>query len=632
MESKTGSSSLDTVLILLVDDEEHQRELTELSLVGVDPTLVITSTQTPSQALRLLSERPFDCLVSDYQMPGMNGVELCAEVRKTSTVPFIIYTGRGSEEVASQAFAAGVDDYVRKEKDLAHYQVLARRIRQAAERHRTSELYRVSIEANREGISIIQGTEVVYANRAMAEMLGLRSPTELIGGSITRWLVEDDREPVVRRTLSRQGGRREPGVFHYSVRRADGEVRVLHASASIISYKGRPASIVFNHDDTEQMSIEDELRASNEELARYSSSLEKMVNERTLGIKAASERLAAFINSASEGFSIYDSKLRIVDVNEAWLKRLRRGMTKSDVIGKHIRDIYPGVEETPRYEEYLKVMKTGTPYNYEGYLAGDVVKRRYYFASVFKVGDGIGIVSRDATAHMELEREADETRRRLEKQLIRADRMDAVGKLTAMLAHDLRNPLNFIRQASDMALQEPERAERLLQLIGENAERSLRMIEDLRSGTKEISLQRASTNLTQLIAKTAEEIKMPDGVEVEIATGEGVGNIDVDAGLMRRVLDNLVTNAVEAMPEGGRFAIRTSVGNGNVCIDVVDTGVGIPPEAAPRIFDTFYSTKPKGLGLGLSFCRRAVEAHGGTLTFTSKKGAGTTFTVKLPTR
>lgn|GEM_PF-6425822 len=85
MRNQTGKSGGDVVLVLLVDDEEHQRELTELSLVGVDPTLVITSTQTPSQALKLLSERPFDCLVSDYQMPGMNGVELCAEVRKTST-------------------------------------------------------------------------------------------------------------------------------------------------------------------------------------------------------------------------------------------------------------------------------------------------------------------------------------------------------------------------------------------------------------------------------------------------------------------------------------------------------------------------------------------------------------------
>ncbi len=327
MRNQTGKSGGDVVLVLLVDDEEHQRELTKLSLVGADPTLVITAAQTPSQALSLLLEQPFDCLVSDYQMPGMNGVELCAEVRKTSTVPFIIYTGRGSEEVASQAFAAGADDYVRKEKDLTHYQVLARRIRQAAERHRTSELYRVSIEANREGVSIIQGTEVVYANQAMADMLGEGGASDLIGRSITRWLVEEDKESVVRRALSRQGGRNEPGVFLYSVKRADGKVRILHASASIISYKGRPASIVFNHDDTEQMGIEDELRASNEELAMYSSSLEKMVNERTLGIKAASERLAAFINSASEGFSIYDSKLRIVDVNEAWLKRLRRGMT-----------------------------------------------------------------------------------------------------------------------------------------------------------------------------------------------------------------------------------------------------------------------------------------------------------------
>ncbi len=132
MRNQTGKSGGDVVLVLLVDDEEHQRELTKLSLVGADPTLVITAAQTPSQALSLLLEQPFDCLVSDYQMPGMNGVELCAEVRKTSTVPFIIYTGRGSEEVASQAFAAGADDYVRKEKDLAHYQVLARSVQARA--------------------------------------------------------------------------------------------------------------------------------------------------------------------------------------------------------------------------------------------------------------------------------------------------------------------------------------------------------------------------------------------------------------------------------------------------------------------------------------------------------------------
>jgi PAS domain S-box-containing protein len=314
---------------------------------------------------------------------------------------------------------------------------------------------------------------------------------------------------------------------------------------------------------------------------------------------------------------------KITDVNEATVQAT--GVPRGNLIGSDFSDYFTDPERART--GYKQVFSEGFVKDYPLTIrhASGKLTEVLYNATVYTnlVGEVTGVfaAARDVTE-----------KNRLEKQLIRADRMDAVGKLTAMLAHDLRNPLNFIRQASDMALQEPERAKRLLQLIGENAERSLRMIEDLRSGTKEISIQRASTNLTQLIAKTAEEIKMPDGVEMEIATGEGVENVEVDAGLMRRVLDNLVTNAVEAMPEGGRLAIRTSVENGNVCIDVEDTGVGIPPEATPRIFDTFYSTKPKGLGLGLPFCRRAVEAHGGTLTFTSKKGAGTTFTVTLPKR
>ena len=119
-----------------MDDEEPQMELAKLSLEDADPSITIVTTPIPSDALRLLRDQTFNCVVSDYQMPGMNGIQFCAEVRKTSRIPFIIYTGRGSEEVASAAFAAGVDDYVRKEKDLAHYQILARRIRQATRAHK----------------------------------------------------------------------------------------------------------------------------------------------------------------------------------------------------------------------------------------------------------------------------------------------------------------------------------------------------------------------------------------------------------------------------------------------------------------------------------------------------------------
>jgi signal transduction histidine kinase len=99
---------------------------------------------------------------------------------------------------------------------------------------------------------------------------------------------------------------------------------------------------------------------------------------------------------------------------------------------------------------------------------------------------------------------------------------------------------------------------------------------------------------------------------------------------MRRVLDNLVKNAVEAMPDGGKLFIAVRRDADNLVIDVGDTGAGIPEESKERIFSPLYTSKPGGMGLGLTYSKRAVEAHGGSIEFKSDVGLGTTFTIKLP--
>ncbi|MFQ6054132.1 MAG: PAS domain S-box protein, partial [Candidatus Bathyarchaeia archaeon] len=108
----------------------------------LDPGLKVVSTQSPIEALQRFGEERFDCAIVNYLMPRMDGIELARRIRERSSIPIIIYTGQGTEEIASQAFAVGVDDYVRKELDPSHYQVLARRIRAAVERHHARELVR----------------------------------------------------------------------------------------------------------------------------------------------------------------------------------------------------------------------------------------------------------------------------------------------------------------------------------------------------------------------------------------------------------------------------------------------------------------------------------------------------------
>ena len=126
----------ETIRVLHVDDEPDHLKLTKLFLEKADSGLKVESVTSAEEAQHLLKKRSFDCVVSDYVLSGMDGIEFAREVRKADQVPFILYTGQGSEEVTEAAFAAGVDDCVQKEYDPSQYQVLAKRVRVAVERRR----------------------------------------------------------------------------------------------------------------------------------------------------------------------------------------------------------------------------------------------------------------------------------------------------------------------------------------------------------------------------------------------------------------------------------------------------------------------------------------------------------------
>jgi PAS domain S-box-containing protein len=170
--------------ILHVDDEENQLEFTKLFLKQIDEDVEIDSVLSPEEALELQEKKSYDCVVSDYKMLSMNGIELAQKVREKSTVPFILYTGQGSEEVAEKAFTAGVDDYLRKETEPTHYQVLAKRIRDTVEKHRTDELYRKVVEESRDAIVIIKDNKIQFLNQSACDLVGVESKDSCIGREI----------------------------------------------------------------------------------------------------------------------------------------------------------------------------------------------------------------------------------------------------------------------------------------------------------------------------------------------------------------------------------------------------------------------------------------------------------------
>ena len=216
------------------------------------------------------------------------------------------------------------------------------------------------------------------------------------------------------------------------------------------------------------------------------------------------------------------------------------------------------------------------------------------------------------------------------QELIEAEKMAASGSLASEIAHDLRSPLQSIRNAAYMMKKAPEKFEVGLEIIEKSVVRSLEMLEAMRSSTRQAEPKLRRTDLNKIIQESVDEIPKPENITIQTELDPEM-EAWIDGPQIRRVFDNLLLNAVEAMPSGGTITITKHKDEKKFIIQISDTGMGIPEEVLPNLFERkFYTTKPHGLGLGLSYCKRTIESHGGSIMVDSIQGKGTVFTIELP--
>jgi signal transduction histidine kinase len=231
----------------------------------------------------------------------------------------------------------------------------------------------------------------------------------------------------------------------------------------------------------------------------------------------------------------------------------------------------------------------------------------------------------------------------LEKQLRRSQALAVAGKLTSALAHEVGTPLNIVSGRAEIALRalppgHPARED--LATILSQADRISGIIRSLldsvRGEKPEVQPVPPGAVLRQLGPLVAYDARRR-GVALETRVAEGTPPVLADPGQLQQVLLNLLVNAVDATPAGGRITVSAGAqardGRAGVALTVADTGPGIDPEHLPRIFEPFFTTKPpgQGTGLGLAICRDIARAHGGCLTAESEPGRGARFTLWLPT-
>jgi two-component system NtrC family sensor kinase len=231
--------------------------------------------------------------------------------------------------------------------------------------------------------------------------------------------------------------------------------------------------------------------------------------------------------------------------------------------------------------------------------------------------------------------------KRLEEQLIQAEKLAAMGQMLAGVAHELNNPLTAILGVTELLRERPgadETMQRQLELTHRQARRAARIVQNLLEFSRPASPQKKPLDVNVLIERTLqlqEHSLRRNQVEVHFQPQPGLPAVMGDGNQLIQVLLNLVTNAEQAIREvrdAGHIHIRMAVRAGRISVTVQDDGVGIRPEAMPQIFDPFYTTKRPGggTGLGLSICMSIIREHGGTLDAKALPTGGSIFTLDLP--
>jgi len=232
-----------------------------------------------------------------------------------------------------------------------------------------------------------------------------------------------------------------------------------------------------------------------------------------------------------------------------------------------------------------------------------------------------------------------------QERLLKAGKLAAIGEVAAMVGHDLRNPLQVItnmlylseKKFKSIPITDREILEKygfldLRSGLKEQVEYMDKIVSDLQDYARPVKPKLVEIGLHKLIAKTLSSLTVPENVKVSIVVEKDFPKLMLDPTLMQRVFSNLITNAVQAMPNGGKLTIRASKKEETALISIEDTGEGISDENLSKLFTLLFTTKAKGQGFGLPVCKRMVEAHDGNITVESKVGKGSTFTVEIPLR
>ncbi len=479
----------------------------------------------------------------------------------------------------------------------------------------SEERFRTLVEAAPVSILLLRDGQFIFGNRAGAELLGYDAPDEIAGLDVMAAIAPEFHSVVAERL-----GRVEAGEANQPVEmqllRADGGRAWVSSISAPITVDGKRAAIAVGQDITDRKRAEEALRASE---------LQKEL----------------ILDTTSEMVAYHDLDLRIQWANRA--AAVSVGQTVDDLVGRHCYEVWHQ-RDTPCEDcPVLKAMETGQP------QSGEVQSPdgRCWRLRGYPVLDAQGQVS----GLVEFGQDITEAKQR-EAQLRQAQKMEAVGRLSAGVAHDFNNQLQVILGCAEMLTAGRRPGDPLWETASEiqrAAERARSTTSHLLSFSRRQVLEPQTVSVSELLHEMERPVSRLIGEDIRlvVAVPPGVSEVFVDRSGLHQALMNLAVNARDAMPDGGTLVFRAcdmtlddgetgpypeAVPGPYVLLEVVDDGAGMDRETLENLFEPFFTTKEagKGTGLGMPMVQGFVRQSNGDLRVDSEPGKGTTVKILLP--
>lgn len=587
-----------SIRVLHVDDEPDFADMTALFLKRHDEQFEVETETSVRDGIDRLTENEYDCIVSDFDMPRQNGIEFLRAVREDyPELPFILYTGKGSEAVASEAISAGVTDYLQKESGTSQYEVLANRIKNVVGQfHTRRELERSQdLLEHTEKLANVGGWEADVQTgkqrwtKGTYEIHGIDpdsdfDPTVAAGINFYHPDDRDEIERVVEQCM-------EKGEAY------DVELRLITADDRLcwVQATGEP---VWNDGD----------------IVTIRGAIRDITNskERERELSEEKEKYSTLVEQSHDGILVLqDEKIKFVNEQAGNILQFE----ESELLGKSMLEtVAPQDRERikNRYHRRLDPETESPPAQYDMQLLTKDGEQRYANISVAKIqfdGEPADLVSfRDITDHKHRERKIERER-------------DRLHQFAGVVSHDLQNPLNVIEGRLQLARKDCDSDH--LRPIGNALDRMNRIIEDLLwlahegkdiGTTESVDLQEAVRSAWRVVDDGSNSIQF-----VEKTAREQTIQADIDR--LAQILENIFRNALEH----GGDTITVGVLEDGFYIE--DDGPGIPVEERDKIFETGYSTSEEGIGLGLSIVKEIIEAHNWDIEATEGAQGGARFEI-----